>query len=92
VNLPLTQASLEDAVLFLQIVDHFQLVAVDPTGEDDEQKLKRWKQWKHDEELYRANHITARQPNLKEMTFEFLDTTGNKTDEPGATGEPVLDR
>ena len=50
VNLPFTQASLENAVLFLQIVDHFKMVAVDPTSEDDEQKLKRWKQWKHDEE------------------------------------------
>ena len=42
---PPAQAPLEHEVLFLEILDHVQLMAVDPTGEYHEQQLKRPKRW-----------------------------------------------
>jgi hypothetical protein len=50
---PTTQALLEHAVLFLEILDHVQLMAVDPTGEHQEDYLKRQKQWRHSHSVYR---------------------------------------
>jgi hypothetical protein len=41
------QVLLEHAVLFLKILDHVQLMAVDPPGEYHEQQLKRLKRWEH---------------------------------------------
>jgi hypothetical protein len=38
---------LEHAVLFLEILDHVQLMAVDPPGEYHEQQVKRLKRWEH---------------------------------------------
>jgi hypothetical protein len=38
-NAPPTQVFLEHAVLFLEILDHVQLMAVDPPGEYHEQQL-----------------------------------------------------
>ena len=40
-----TQALREHAVLFLEIRDHVQLMAVDPPGEYHEQQLERLKRW-----------------------------------------------
>ena len=40
-------AFLQHAVLFLEIFDHLQLMAVDPTGEHQEEHLNRPKQWGH---------------------------------------------
>jgi hypothetical protein len=34
----------EQTVLFLQMLDHVQLMAVDPTGEHHQQEVKRWEQ------------------------------------------------
>jgi len=39
VNGPVTQAFLEDTVLFLQVLDDAQLMAVNPTSEHHEQQL-----------------------------------------------------
>jgi hypothetical protein len=46
-NAPPTQVLLEHAVLFLEILDHVQLMAVDPPSEYHEQQLKRPKRWEH---------------------------------------------
>jgi hypothetical protein len=42
-NVPATQPLLEYAVLFLEILDHVQLTAVDPPSKYHEQQLKRLK-------------------------------------------------
>jgi hypothetical protein len=44
---PPTQALLEHAVFFLEVLDHVQLMSVDPSGEHREEHLKRRKQWGH---------------------------------------------
>jgi hypothetical protein len=44
---PTTRGLLEHSVLLLEIVDHVQLMAVDPTGEHQEEQMKRRKQWRH---------------------------------------------
>ena len=46
-NAPPTQALLEHAVLFQEILDHIKLMAVDPTGEHQEEHLKMRKQRGH---------------------------------------------
>jgi hypothetical protein len=75
-----TQALLEHAVLFLEILDHVQLMAVDPTGEYHEQQLKRWKRWGHCSAVYRlTNHRASSSSRLARSpiaSLEFLDTTG----------------
>ena len=38
------QAFLEHAILFLEVVDHIQLMAVDPPSEHHQQQVKRLKQ------------------------------------------------
>jgi hypothetical protein len=50
---PPTQALLEHAVLLLEILDHVQLMAVDPTGEHQEEQLKRQKHGRHCSRVYR---------------------------------------
>jgi hypothetical protein len=41
------QPFLEQAVLFLDVVDQIQLMAVDPSGEHHQQEMKRLKQGRH---------------------------------------------
>jgi hypothetical protein len=50
---PPAQAVLEHAVLFLEILNHVQLMAVDPTGEHQEQQLKRPIRLRHFSRVYR---------------------------------------
>jgi hypothetical protein len=75
---PPTQALLEHAVLFLEILDHVQLMAVDPAGEYHEQQLKRWKRWGHCSAVYRlTNHRASSSSRLARSpiaSLEFLDT------------------
>jgi hypothetical protein len=79
-NAPPTQALLKHAVLFLEILDRVQLMAVDPPGEYREQQLKRLKRWGHCSEVYRlTNHRASSSGRLAHSpiaSFEFLDTTG----------------
>src|ERR1700730_11859125 len=58
-NAPPAPALLEHAVLFLWILNHVQLMAVDPLGEYHEQQLKRLKWWGHCSAVYRLPHHTA---------------------------------
>jgi hypothetical protein len=46
-NAPCAQVLLEHSVLFSEILDHVQLMAVDPTGKHPEQQLKRQIRWGH---------------------------------------------
>src|SRR5271166_6785046 len=58
--MPPTQALLEHAVLFLEILDHIQVTAVDPPSEYHEQQLKRLKSWEHCGAVYRlTNHCAS---------------------------------
>jgi hypothetical protein len=41
------QAFLEQAVLFLEVVDQIQLMTVDPSGEHHQQQVKRLKHGRH---------------------------------------------
>jgi hypothetical protein len=73
-----THAFLKHAVLFLQILDHVQLMAVDPTGAHLEKDLKRQKQWGHCSRVYRSlgrpapfSSLAARQM----ASSDYLDKT-----------------
>src|ERR1039457_7015441 len=74
-----TQALREHAVLFLEIRDHVQLMAVDPPGEHHEQQLKRLKRWGHCSGIYgltnRRGSSSSRLAHSPIASFEFLDTT-----------------
>jgi hypothetical protein len=74
-----TQALREHAVLFLEIRDHLQLMAVDPPGEHHEQQLKRLKRWGHCSGVYglinRRGSSSSRLAHRPIASFEFLDTT-----------------
>jgi hypothetical protein len=98
-----TQALREHAVLFLEIPDHVQLMALDPPGEHHEQQLKRLKRWGHCSAVYgltnRRGSSSSRLAHCPIASFEFLDTTGNKQTQPTATAshpdstrESVADR
>ena len=78
-NAPATQALLEYAVLFLKILDHFQLLAVDPPGEYHEQQLKRPERRGHCSGVCRLTDRASSSSRLAHSPialFEFLDTTG----------------
>jgi hypothetical protein len=79
VTLP-TQALLKQTVLFLEILDHVRLMAVDPSGEYHEQQLKRLKRWEHRSAVYRlTNHRASSNGRLAHSpiaSLQFLDTTG----------------
>jgi hypothetical protein len=74
-----TQALREHAVLFLEIRDHVQLMAVDPPGEHHEQQLKRLQRWGHCSGVYgltnRGGSSSSRLAHCPIASFEFLDTT-----------------
>src|ERR1019366_3409131 len=77
-----TQALREHAVLFLEIRDHVQLMALDPPGEHHEQQLKRLKRWGHCSGVYgltnRRRSSSSRLAHCPIASFEFLDTMGCK--------------
>src|ERR1022692_4539033 len=81
-----TQALREHAVLFLEIRDHLQLMALDPPGEHHEQQLKRLKRWGHCSGVYgltnRPGSSSSRLAHCPIASFEFLDTTGSKEQWP----------
>jgi hypothetical protein len=56
---PPTHTLLQHAVLFLEILDHVQLMAVDPPGEHQEEQLKRQKQCRHCSRVYRFSCNTG---------------------------------
>lgn len=82
-NAPPTQALLKHAVLFLELLDHVHLTAVDSPGEYHEQQLKRLKWWGHCGAVYRlTNHRASSSGWLAHSpiaSLQFLDTTGNST-------------
>jgi hypothetical protein len=47
VNASPAQSLLQDAVLFLEILDYVQLTAVDATGEHQDKQVKRHKKGRH---------------------------------------------
>src|SRR5450631_1280381 len=49
------QAFLEHAILFLEVVDHIQLMAVDPPSEHHQQQVKRLTQRGHCCRVYRVD-------------------------------------
>jgi hypothetical protein len=68
-NAPATQAFLEYPVLFLELLDHVQLTAVDPRSEYHEQQLKRLKWWEHCSAVYRLTTIVRH----RAAGLRFLD-------------------
>ena len=49
----------KNAVLFLEVIDHILLMAVDPTGEHQQEKLKRWRNCFHIDRFYLIRRISA---------------------------------
>src|ERR1017187_2477645 len=82
-----TQALREHAVLFLEIRDQVQLMAVDPPGEHHEQQLKRLKRWGHCSGGYelsnRRGSWSSRLAQCPLSSFEFPDTTGERGTKAG---------
>ena len=58
-NAASAQAFLEQAVLFLEIVDDVQLMTVDLSSEHHQQQIKRLKQGRHGAEYIDASAIVA---------------------------------
>ena len=76
---PPTHALLKHAVLFLEILNHVQLMAVYPTGEHQEEHLNRPKQWGHCSRVYRSLRHPAlfRSLAARQMaSSDYLDNTG----------------
>src|SRR5271166_3046292 len=77
---PPTHALLKHAVLFLEIRNHVQLMAVYPTCEDQEKHLKWQKQWGHCRRVYRSLRHPALSRRLAARQLaspDYLDNTGS---------------
>src|SRR5450631_1790172 len=77
-----TQALRGYAVLFLEIRDQVQLMAVDPPGEYHDQQLKRLKRWGHCSGVYgltnRRGSSSSRLAHCPIASFKFLHTTARE--------------
>ena len=75
---PPTHALLKHAVLFLEILNHVQLMAVYPPCEHQEEHLNRPKQWGHCRRVYRSLRHPALSRSLaaRQMaSSDYLDNT-----------------
>src|SRR5450631_420781 len=76
---PPTHALLKHAVLFLQILNHVQLMAVYPTCEHQEEHLNRPKQWGHCRRVYRSLRHPALFRSLAALQMAWSDYLDNTT-------------